>query len=187
MSYLDLNWVNCQCSKAFKVHTWWLLTCKDTICIAFKLILFAIDLSLLVNSIKLLKFTLFLNVHTSFKDFFFSPMRLHNDLITRFPTWKWPHARSVLEPLPGLSPPHLGQNTHHPIPSGTINRSINQDCKKDHIFRYRQRQGKKKHFAFFSKFLLTRKLQTLHWRAELKASYTISVINASLKFLNWNC
>ncbi|XWS41950.1 hypothetical protein CRYUN_Cryun17cG0126300 [Craigia yunnanensis] len=43
--------------------------------------------------------------------------------------------RSTLEALPSLSPPRSGQNTHHPSPSGTTNRSINQESKKNHIFR----------------------------------------------------
>ncbi|XVF17738.1 hypothetical protein REPUB_Repub10bG0149500 [Reevesia pubescens] len=43
--------------------------------------------------------------------------------------------RSTLEALPSLSPPRSGQNTHHPGPSGTINRSINRESKKNHNFR----------------------------------------------------
>ncbi|XWS29382.1 hypothetical protein CRYUN_Cryun24cG0024900 [Craigia yunnanensis] len=42
--------------------------------------------------------------------------------------------RSTLEALPSLSPPRSGQNTHHHSP-GTIKRSINQESKKNHIFR----------------------------------------------------
>ncbi|XVF61125.1 hypothetical protein PTKIN_Ptkin08bG0103900 [Pterospermum kingtungense] len=42
--------------------------------------------------------------------------------------------RSTLEALPSLSPPRSGQNTHHPSPSGSNNRCINQESKKSHIF-----------------------------------------------------
>ncbi|KAL1066672.1 hypothetical protein V6Z11_D12G077100 [Gossypium hirsutum] len=43
-----------------------------------------------------------------------------------------PH--STLEVPPGLSPSSSGPNTRPPSPSGTTNRSINQECKKNHIF-----------------------------------------------------
>ncbi|KAG4182874.1 hypothetical protein ERO13_A09G073250v2 [Gossypium hirsutum] len=43
--------------------------------------------------------------------------------------------RSTLETLPSLSPPRSGQNTHHPSPSSSMNRSINQEPRKLHIFR----------------------------------------------------
>ncbi|XWS45306.1 hypothetical protein CRYUN_Cryun15aG0125300 [Craigia yunnanensis] len=42
--------------------------------------------------------------------------------------------RSTFEALPSLSRPRTGQNPHHPSPSGTTNRSINQESKKNHIF-----------------------------------------------------
>ncbi|XP_022775210.1 mitogen-activated protein kinase kinase kinase 5-like [Durio zibethinus] len=42
--------------------------------------------------------------------------------------------RSTLEALPSLSSPRSSQNSYHPSPSGTINRSINQESKKNHIF-----------------------------------------------------
>ncbi|XP_012489169.1 mitogen-activated protein kinase kinase kinase 5 [Gossypium raimondii] len=43
--------------------------------------------------------------------------------------------RSTLETLPSLSPPRSGQNTHHPSPSSSMNRYINQEPRKLHIFR----------------------------------------------------
>ncbi|XP_039003920.1 mitogen-activated protein kinase kinase kinase 5-like isoform X2 [Hibiscus syriacus] len=43
--------------------------------------------------------------------------------------------RSSFEVPPSLYSPSSGPNTHHPIPSNTVNRSNNQESKKNHNFR----------------------------------------------------